>query len=152
MKDFVFRFESILAFRRSRRDQCLAELQQALQMLKAVESSRSVAEARLNNLLRQAARQAQPGALDVAGLQDCARLIAQLRTTVAQLHRQQAAAVEQVESAREATVLAEKSIRTLESLEDRERREWMGVRGRLEQTEREDVWQSGQAVRPAIRL
>ncbi|RMF88177.1 MAG: flagellar export protein FliJ [Planctomycetota bacterium] len=120
MAVFRFRLQPLQRLREHARDQRRAELAQALEALELVEQKqRELAEEleRATGLQRQAAK---PGSIDVDTIMAVRRYQMALYAQAAQLQQQAAAIAEEIERRREALAQADREVRVLEKLRERQ--------------------------------
>ncbi|GAB6165422.1 flagellar export protein FliJ [Thermostilla marina] len=120
MAVFRFRLEPVQRLREHVRDQRRAELAQALEAMELVEQKqRELAEEleRATKLQREAAK---PGSIDVDTIMAVRRYQTALYAQAAQLQQQAAAIAEEIERRREALAQADREVRILEKLRERQ--------------------------------
>lgn len=120
MPRFRFRLESVLKLRRAKRDerrQKLAEAYEAEQVLQRHQQELADEMEQVRARLRE---ESMPGEVNVDGLLDVHRYELLLLARRAQLQQQQARIAEEVARRRQALVEADREVRTLEKLEEKQ--------------------------------
>ncbi|MBW3543460.1 MAG: flagellar export protein FliJ [Planctomycetes bacterium] len=140
MRPFTFRLQSLLKYRRHRRDlrrQLLAQVQADLRRLR--DDARRLEQARekqLNELRELSA----PGAVDIDRAAARRYHAGRLQGEIFMRERQQLAVAAQVEMCRQALVQADREVRVLERLEDRQREDYRVEAERRATRELDELW------------
>ena len=120
MSKFKFRLATLLRLRESARDQRRSQLAEAYQAEEAIlEQRRQVSDA-LADLMRECREVAGPGELDLDRLLDARRYEVTLRAEHRDLTEKHEAVRAEVDRRRQALVEANRSVRVLELLRDRQ--------------------------------
>jgi flagellar FliJ protein len=120
MGKFKFRLQTLLRLREATRDERRAALGQAYQAAEILEQQKKELEGELGRLMVESRAACGPGPLDVDRLLDARRFELSLRAGLDQLRRQQAAVAAEIERRREALVEANREVRVLELLRDKQ--------------------------------
>jgi flagellar export protein FliJ len=124
MPEFRFRLEKLLRLRQGTRDQRrlrLAEAQRADEELRGQLVRLAAEQDRLQGQCRQAAA---PGAVDLDRLVEADRYAAVLRGEEAELHRQRETLAAEIQTRRDTLLQADREVRTLEKLRDRQQQRY----------------------------
>jgi flagellar FliJ protein len=124
MPEFRFRLEKLLRLRQGTRDQCrlrLAEAQRADEELRGQLVRLAAEQDRLQGQCRQAVA---PGAVDLDRLVEANRYAAVLRGEEAELHRQRETLAAEIQTRRDTLLQADREVRTLEKLRDRQQQRY----------------------------
>jgi len=123
MSEFRFSLHSILKVRLAERDGRRAELEDAERSQLGLQRDMD----RLAQELQQSRAHSRgflsPGSIDIAHLQDCHSNEQTLRQEIDRLGRQKEQAAKKVEQCRAALIQADRQVRTLEKLSDKQRQE-----------------------------
>jgi flagellar protein FliJ len=120
MRKFKFRLATLLRLRESARDQRRSQLAEAYQAEEAIlEQRRQVSDA-IDDLMRECREVAGPGELDLDRLLDARRYEVTLRAEHRDLTEKHEAVRVEVDRRRQALVEANRSVRVLELLRDRQ--------------------------------
>lgn len=120
MSKFKFRLATLLRLRESARDQRRSQLAEAYQAEEAIlERRRQVSDA-IDDLMRECREVAGPGELDLDRLLDARRYEVTLRAEHRDLTEKHEAVRVEVDRRRQALVEANRSVRVLELLRDRQ--------------------------------
>lgn len=147
MTRFRFRLETVLKLRCAERDQRrqqLAEALEAQQILQQREKELSDETQQVRSRLRQ---QSEPGEVQVDGLLSAHRYELVLRAHLHQLTQHKAQVAAEIERRRQALVEADRAVRTLEKLEEKQR---LAHRRQEEHAERKQLDETAQQ-RAALR-
>ena len=120
MAKFKFRLATLLRLREAARDQRRAQLAQAYRADEIVEQERTRVAGELRELARQSRRAAAPGRLDVDRLLETRRYELVLQSQDQQLAQQHQAVQTEVERRRQALVDANRQVRVLEALHQKQ--------------------------------
>jgi flagellar protein FliJ len=120
MARFLFRFAPLLRLREARRDECRGLLAEALNVDQVLQKQADAVERELEALKEFCRHKVSPGAVDVNRLVEAQRyeLVARARQRTLGDQRQQVAA--EIERRREALVEADREVRVLEKLRDKQ--------------------------------
>jgi flagellar FliJ protein len=120
MARFLFRMESLLRLRESRRDECRAALAEAYNVDEVLKKQYLAMERELDMLKEFCRRKVSPGAVDVNRLVEAQRyeLVARAQQRKIGEQRQQVAA--EIERRRQALVEADREVRVLEKLREKQ--------------------------------
>jgi flagellar FliJ protein len=119
----AFRLAAVLKLREALRDRQRVELAEAQNRAAEIRRRLDEVAQQLQGLVRQRRQDVQAGDLRVSGLVDAQRFQATLRARHAGLAAQHVAAQAEVESHRQAVVEADRQVRVLEKLRDKQREE-----------------------------
>jgi len=120
MSKFKFRLATLLRLRESARDQRRSQLAEAYQAEEAILEERRRVIEDLANLMEQCRQVAGPGELDLDRLLDARRYEVTLRAEQRDLEEKHEAVRVEVDRRRQALVEANRSVRVLELLRDRQ--------------------------------
>jgi flagellar FliJ protein len=123
MSTFKFRLETLMRIRTADRDRRRSELAQALQAAAVLEQQRAQIVAEQNATREAARRLAEPGTGDVDGLIRTHRHELILKADLRQLASQQAQVETEIGRRRQALVEADRQVRVLEKLQERQLQE-----------------------------
>jgi len=132
MPGFKFRLTSLLRLREAARDERRRHLAEALRAESVLNEHRGGIERELLVLQRQARAATEPGTIDVDQLIESQRYEASLRVQAAIMTQQAAQLEAEIESRRQALVAADREVRVLEKLRQRDHEQF-----RFEQARRE---------------
>ena len=119
MASFQFRLEKVLTLREADRQQCRAELAEALQAERILESQDDEVNQELQIIRQSAQSAAGPGDINVSQLLDIHRYEMVLRTQLAEVVNRKELLIAEIGKRRERLVEADKQVRVLEKLRDR---------------------------------
>ena len=120
MAKFKFRLATLLRLREAARDQRRAQLAQAYRADEIIEQERTRVAGELREVERQSRRAAAPGRLDVDRLLETRRYELVLQSQDQQLAQQHQAVQTEVERRRQALVDANRQVRVLETLHQKQ--------------------------------
>lgn len=146
MSVFRFRLSTVLRLRQSERDQRRGELAEAYRVADLLARQAEQLAREIDGLRRRQRCAVGPGTINVDLLVDTQRYEVALRFRQGQLQRQQASVAEEIERRRLALVEADRQVRTLELLRDRQEEQFRKTEGRREMQRLDEVAQQ-RAVR-----
>ena len=120
MAKFKFRLATLLKLREATRDERRAELAQAYQADSLLEKQQDRLRKELAGLLLQSRKVAEPGTVDVDQLLETQRYELVLRAQQSQLSAQRQTVAEEIERRRQVLVEADREVRVLEKLRQRQ--------------------------------
>ena len=120
MAKFVFRLATLLRLREATRDERRAELAKAYQAERILEDQRRRIADELVQLERRSRHACQPGTLDLDSLLETRRYELVLRSRQRQVEKQSEAVQTEVQRRRDAVVEANRQVRVLEGLRERQ--------------------------------
>lgn len=141
MSAYRFRLATVLRLRQSERDQRRGELAEAYRVADLLARQADQLARELDGLRRQQRCAVGPGAINVDLLVDSQRYEVALRFRQGQLKRQQASVAEEIERRRAALVEADRQVRTLELLRDRQEQQFRRNEERREMQRLDEVAQ-----------
>lgn len=145
MSTFKFRLATLLRLRASARDQRRSDLAEAFHAEQVIREQRKSVAAKLAELLETCREAARPGALDLDRLLVARRYEAALRREDRDLAEKQEAIRCAIDRRREALVEADRSLRVLELLREKQQRAHFDKEARLETRRLDEV---GHAAAP----
>ena len=146
MSKFKFRLSTLLRLRETTRDEYRTELAQAYRADEIVESEQQRIEAELTKLEKESRTAVLPGQLDVDRLMETRRYSLVLNSQRKHAAGQRDAIGEEIERRRGKLVEADRQVRVLEELHDRQRRRHRDNENRLEIKALDEV-----AARPRVK-
>lgn len=149
MAKFQFRMTSLLRVRESLRDQRRGELAAAFRADEVLQQRLQHVRQELTWLLEQCRRAAGPGTVDVDRLIESQRYDLTLRAMQKQIEDQRRALAAEIERRRGALVEADREVRTLEKLRDRQREQYALDEGRRDVKRLDEVAQQ-RAIRGEV--
>ncbi len=120
MPAFVFRLAPVLRLREATRDERRGRLAEALRLEAELQERLAGVERELHGALRAAQQAASPGTVNVDRLIDAERFELTLRGECQQVRRQLQALIEEIERRRLALAAADREVRVLEMLRERQ--------------------------------
>ncbi len=120
MAKFKFRLETLLRLREATRDERRSELAKAYQAEGIIENQRRHIAAELDELERQSRRACAPGPLDLDQLLEARRYELVLRAQAREARQRHEAVQAEVQRRREAVVDANRQVRVLEGLREKQ--------------------------------
>lgn len=132
MSKFKFRLATLLRLRESARDQRRSRLAEAFQAERLVVAQRERVAAELDGLMCECREAARPGQLDLDRLLLARRYEAALRIEERDLAAKHEAIRAEIDRRREALVEANRSVRVLELLREKQQRDHLENEARLE--------------------
>jgi len=146
MSKFKFRLSTLLRLRETSRDECRTELAQAYRADEIVEAEQERIAVELAKLESESRTAASPGHLDVDRLLEARRYSLVLGARGRHAAGQRDAIAEEIERRRRTLVEADRQVRVLEELRDRQRRRHRDNENRLEIKALDEM-----AARPRLR-
>ena len=146
MSKFKFRLSTLLRLRETTRDECRTELAQAYRADEIVEHEQERIAAELTKLENECRAAASPGQLDVDRLLEARRYSLVLGAQGKHAAGQRDTIAEEIERRRRTLVEADRQVRVLEELHDRQRRRHRENENRLEIKALDEV-----AARPRVK-
>jgi flagellar protein FliJ len=116
----AFRLSTLLRLRENARDQCRQELAESHRKDEEIGRRLDRLDAQRRNLQEEERRTAAPGAVDVDRLREAGRYAGELRARRAELERRRASLAEEIRRRRLALVEADRGVRVLEKLRERQ--------------------------------
>lgn len=120
MAKFKFRLETLLRLRGTARDERRSQLAQAYRAEEILQQQRLRLESDLNELSKESCKAAEPGPLDVDRLLETRRYELVLRSQQQFLEGQRKTLEAEIERRRQALVEADREVRVLERLRERQ--------------------------------
>ncbi len=120
MAKFTFRLSALLRLRESRRDECRAALAEAFRIDDALGKQLGSLDRELDALREFCRRNASPGAVDIERLVQAQRYELVARAQQRQLVQQRQTVAAEIERRRQALVEADREVRVLEKLRQRQ--------------------------------
>lgn len=140
MPRFVFRFEALLRYRRHRRDLCRTLLGRLLGEDRRLEDERSNLEAARRGQLTELRDLIAENSVDVDRASSRRYYAGQLGIDTELLRRQREELGERIELCRRTLIEADRDVKVLEKLEEKQRSEFDAEQQRRNQRATEDVW------------
>jgi flagellar export protein FliJ len=147
---FRFRLQTVLAIRRTQREQCQVALAEALAVQQALQLEHAEVERALGDHLVGTRAGAAPGPVDVETLVIVHRYVTGLRDRLAALAERQRALAAETERRREAVVEIDRKLRVLEKLRDRQHERFQTQLARAESRNLDEI--AGRGARTDRRL
>jgi flagellar export protein FliJ len=141
---FHFRFSTLLGLRQSARDQCRLRLAEARRADAELETQLAQLCAEQRRTERQQRRAAAPGQLRLDQLAEAGRYAAALHARQADLLKRREVLAAETECRRRALLEADRDVRSLEKLRDRDQQRHQLEAGRLESRQLDEVASGGQ--------
>lgn len=138
---FDFRFESLLRYRRSLRDECQRALGEVIARRETLQQQRHQIQNQLGEQSEQLRQIGLEAVLNVDGARSRQYYRTVLESELAAVHKQQDLAGHQLNRARQALVEADRQVQVLEKLKERQLQEYTEHTRRYEQRDLEDIWQ-----------
>lgn len=139
MTNFKFRLEPLMKLREAERDRCRESLAEAYRAEQILLDRQTAIRQQVEETRELSRRQSQPGAIEVDGLLDMHRYELGLTTELQHLVAQQGQVREEVERRREALIAADREVRVLEKLREREEDRFLHEQQRLEIREQDEI-------------
>lgn len=136
-----FRLATLLKLRESVRDQRRTRLAEALRAEQVIVGRRASVAAELDALMRECREAAQPGEVDLDRLLVARRYEAALRVEDRDLAKKHEALRGEIDRRRDALVEANRSVRVLELLREKQQRDHLEKEARLEIKQLDEVGQ-----------
>jgi flagellar FliJ protein len=136
---FRFRLAPLLRLRESVRDERRAALAEAYRALDILSERQSSVQREIEALTGDYRRSSAPGALDVDRLIRRHRHELLLRTNQKELERQKSILLQEIERRRDALVAADRDVRVLEKLRERQAERHAQIEAHREQKELDEV-------------
>jgi flagellar FliJ protein len=132
MKGFEFRLQTLLKVRAAARDECRQQLAKAYRADQILVDHREQLQMELNETKRCARRLIEPGQLQVEQLLNANRYELVLTAQIQQVEQQRSLIATEIEQRRKSLVEADRQLRILEKLKDRQRAEHVDREQRAE--------------------
>lgn len=142
MAAFRFKFESVLRYRKNRRDLCLQYLAQALADDRALVAKRESLEHRREVQLAELRTIGQNGRISVEGATARRYYIGQIGTEIRLVDHNRSVVAGQIELCRKALAQAEKEVKVLEQLKEKQAAAARHKQLQKEGHELEEAWQA----------
>ena len=139
MTNFKFRLEPLMKLREAERDRCRESLAEAYRAEQILLDRQTAIRQQIEETRELSRCQSQPGAIEVDGLLDTHRYELGLTTELQHLVAQQGQVREEVERRREALIAADREVRVLEKLREREEDRFRHEQERLEIREQDEI-------------
>ena len=139
MVAFRFRLESVLKLRETERQQRRTELAQGLEAERILERQAHALSAELMVARNRYRQSALPGEVDVDQLMELQRYVLHIVAQANALGQRQASVREEVERRRRALIEADRQVRLLEKLRQKQHEAFDRERAKLEQKELDEV-------------
>lgn len=146
MARFVFRFETVLRYRRHRRDLCRTLLARLFEDDRKLEQQGTQIDTDRRSQLNEIRELAGESAVDIDRAAARRYYAGQLGIDTLILQQQRQELGERIELCRKTLVEADRDVRILEKLEEKHRGEYDAEQLRRSQRESEDVWFSTHAM------
>lgn len=153
MATFRFRLETLKKIREGERDERRRRLAEALQALQIVEQKRQELRAEAARVQEQTRRASQPGTVDVNALISQQRYALLLSAQGQQLQEQAARIEDEIERRRAALVEADRQVRVLEKLRERQLAAFLEQQEKRDQKQMDEIALRGvvsRRVDPAV--
>jgi flagellar FliJ protein len=147
MAKYTFRLETLLKLRIADRDRRRTELAEAYQVEQLLQEKAGQLREELNGLEGQSRKSSQPGAVHVDRLLNIHRYELVLRAQAALLDQQRGRVAAEIERRREALARADREVRVLEKLRERQVSEHMLQEARKEGKQIDEIAQRRHAGR-----
>lgn len=142
MRTFVFRFAALLRYRRNRRDLTRQLLAQTLAAQRELVGRRAELEAVQHELQDELRAGGQQGPLDIDRLAARRYYAGRLAGELLGLERNEELVTHQLSLCRQALLEADRDVKVLEKLEERQQADFRYEQERREGRELEEAWQS----------
>ncbi len=139
MASFRFRLSSLENFRRQARERCQLELAAAEADRQNLDSQRNDVERQIVALRHAVRGSVGPGRVDVMQLASASDFECRLRGELEQLNRRASVLAEEVARCRQAVVEADREVRTLEKLRQRQHEQFQSDERRAESKRLDDA-------------
>ena len=140
MRKFVFKFETLLKFRRSRRDLCLQQVAQVLDADRAMQAERESLEQRRLEQLDQLRKLGQAGELDVDRTASRRLYAVQLSNEIRLVEQKRQELARLLEGSRQALVKADQEVKVLEKLKEKQWAQFLDAQERQTARELDEAW------------
>ncbi len=144
MGGFVFSLEQVLQYRCSRRDLCRQMLARILADQRALEERHRQLRQRHREQLAELKQLVQQGEVDINGSASRRYYTTRLTAEIAAVEENQAVVRQQMELCRQALVHADRDVKAMENLKERQRVEYEYQMEKRSALELEDTWSAGQ--------
>jgi flagellar protein FliJ len=139
MARFQFRLKTLLAMRQSLREQRQAELTASYAAQRKLDERRWALERELDEQQQRCRSGTAPGRLDVGGLMTAHRYELVLRAELTTLAQQEQAVAAEIELRRQAVVTADREVRVLEKLHQRQLEQFRQQQALVESKQMDEV-------------
>jgi flagellar protein FliJ len=146
MARYVFRFAALLSYRKSRRDLCRSLLGQLLADQEKLSGKRQQIEQQREDQMTEIRELGDGGTVNIDRLATRRYYIGKLLGDLAQVDREQALLTQQLGLCRQALVEADRQVKVLEKLHEKQRAEFLYHENRKTENELQDAWQAVQLV------
>lgn len=150
MAKFKFRLATLLRIRESTRDERREQLAEAYQVDDVLKGQLDAVGRQMEHLKDRRRRIVEPGGVDVDQLVEAQRYELALSAQQHQIERQRQALAEEIERRRQALVEANREVRVLEKLRDKQLEKHRHEQGRRDIKQLDEVAQQ-RAVREVVR-
>lgn len=148
MANFKFRLQPLLTLREAERDRCREELSEAYRAEQILSDRQQAIRKQLEETRQLSRRKSRPGSISVDALLDTHRYELGLTTELQHLLAQHDTVREEIERRREALVAANRELRILEKLRERERERVRREQERLDIREQDEIALRRHRVKP----
>ncbi len=143
MSKFQFRLQTLLKFRCNRRDQCRQVLAEVLARDAELSAEKSRVIGLRNDQLRELRRLNACEELDIDASASRRFFAGQLHVMLSQIDRQRELVASQIKLCRQTLVQADRDVKVLENLSEKQEAEYLYAQERAVQRELEDSWSAG---------
>jgi len=155
MAGFIFRLKTLLRLRESRRDECRASLAEAYRIDEVLKGQIDSLCRELDALREFCRRNASPGTIDIDRLVEAQRYELVARAQQQKIAKQREAVAAEIERRRDALVDADREVRVLEKLRERQieqhrRDEELREAKRLDEVASQQAFRQFQAAQEAM--
>ena len=149
MKSFIFQFDSLLRYRRHRRDLCRQLLADVMANRRRLEERRAALEVERTDQLGEIRTLQQSGEVDVDRAAARRYYAGRMLVDMLLVDRDQEAVHEQLERCRQALLQADRDVKALEKLRDKQQAEFLYEAGCREMRELDESWMAGHLAEEA---
>ena len=140
MRKFVFKFETLLKFRKSQRDLCLQQVAQVLDADQSMQVEHASLEQNRLEQLDQIRKLGQAGELDVDRTVSRRLYSVQLSSEIRLVEHKRHELARLLEGSRQALVKADQKVKVLEKLNEKQWAEFLYAQERKTARELDEVW------------
>ena len=140
MANFRFRFESLLRYRKHRRDLCRQRLAEVMREEQNLLSQRRELEKERERLIEELRRMQSAGEVDVDGAAARRYYVGRLLTQMIGIEQRRQSLRREIAQCRQAVVRADQDVKVLEKLAEKRRAEFLYEAERREGLATEDAW------------
>lgn len=140
MKNFAFQFDSLLNYRRHRRDLCRQVLADILANQQQLAERRQMLEQQRSGQLDEIRTMHRPGQIEIDRTAARRYYAGQMQIDIGYLDRDRNVVAEQLARCRQALVEADRNVKVLEKLRDKRQAEFTATQSRKEARELDESW------------